>query len=282
MKITWFGTASILIEPEAAQGDPDKRLLFDPFLEWAGGENPNSYEDFAGETNICITHGHLDHLYLIPAILEQPLSEEEENCLQSGGYPFHGADATVYCTQTPADTLASMVTDTSNIVLIRPGLRFSISDMDISVLPGKHTQFDLRLIRHTLLNPKLLRHFGTALKIGYLHRHYPENKETVAYEIKCEGKRILLLGSLALREDYEYPTGADLLILPFQGRSNVAEAALKIVERLSPKRILLDHFDDAFPPISHSVDTRSFKRLMDQKYPHIQVVKPKAGKPVHL
>lgn len=65
MKITWYGTASILLESEG------ERLLFDPFVELAGASNPNSLEDFVQETDICITHGHVDHLFFIPEILEQ-------------------------------------------------------------------------------------------------------------------------------------------------------------------------------------------------------------------
>ena len=43
MKITWYGTASILLESEG------ERLLFDPFVELAGASNPNSLEDFVQE-----------------------------------------------------------------------------------------------------------------------------------------------------------------------------------------------------------------------------------------
>ena len=49
-----------------------------------------------------------------------------------------------------------------------------------------------------------------------------------------------------------------------------------------PERIILDHFDDAFPPVSESVDTRGFKKLMDREYPGIRVVKPTAGKTVEI
>ena len=46
--ITWFGTASILIE---ACG---QKLLFDPFVELNGGSNPNTLEDFEGVGDIWI------------------------------------------------------------------------------------------------------------------------------------------------------------------------------------------------------------------------------------
>ena len=58
IKITWLGTASILLE---ACG---QKLLFDPFVELAGGSNPNTLEDFEGVRDICITHGHPP--YIVP------------------------------------------------------------------------------------------------------------------------------------------------------------------------------------------------------------------------
>ena len=64
----------------------------------------------------------------------------------------------------------------------------------------------------------------------------------------------------------KYPTGADLLILPFQGRSDLENYALDIVSRLRPRRILLDHYDDAFPPISDEIPTKDFvRRLREQE-----------------
>lgn len=90
------------------------------------------------------------------------------------------------------------------------------------------------------------------------------------------------MGSLGLREDTDYPQGADLLILPYQGSACLESAALETAARLMPKRILLDHFDDAFPPVSEHVDTRGFKVLMDREYPQIRVVKPTAGKTVEI
>jgi hypothetical protein len=52
---------------------------------------------------------------------------------------------------------------------------------------------------------------------------------------------------------------------------------MPFIDRLQPKKVLLDHFDDAFPPISSNVKTGLFVSLMRQKYPGIPVICPQAG-----
>lgn len=257
MKITWYGTASILLESEG------ERLLFDPFVELAGGSCQNSLEDFVQETDICITHGHVDHLFFLPEILEQ-------------------ADATVYGTRTVMNTLEGWVEDTGCLVEVEPGNSWLQGKMRITVLKGRHTVFEPAAICRKLFSPRLFRYLRNALFLAWAHPRFPEKGETVAYQIEAEGKLVLLLGSMELDADTVYPEHADLLILPYQGKENMAEAAMEIVERLKPERILLDHFDDAFPPISEEVDTRPFKRAMMERHPEIKVVKPKAKKPVIL
>ena len=88
---------------------------------------------------------------------------------------------------------------------------------------------------------------------GFLR--YPEKGETVVFSIEGEGRRVMVLGSLNLAEDETYPEGADLLVLPYQGTSDLLTPALSIVERLRPRAVLLDHFDDTFPPISADIET---------------------------
>ena len=262
MKITWIGTAAIRIE---AAGE---RLLFDPFVQLAGGENPNCLEDFTGDETVFITHGHLDHLMEIPELLEG-----EEGEIRS--------DATVYCGSVAASTLDGMLEDAGQVVTIRPGDSIRIGAVTVKVWEGRHARPKRAAVK-TLLSPRMGRYWRNALALAWLHRHFPEGGQTLLYEIRAEGKTVLLLGSMGLLPEMDYPTGADLLILPFQGCDNPAKQAAQIVERLRPGRILLDHFDGAFPPISRSVDTRPFKKLMDERYPQIRVAKPVAGKTIEL
>lgn len=261
MQITWMGTASILLE---ASGE---RILFDPFVQIKGGENPNGLEDFLAEETIFITHGHFDHLSTVPWLLEE-------------------GDSTVFCSARPARTLEKFVEEFSpesgRILEMRPGDEFSIGGVSVKVLRGKHIKFDKRLIFKTLRPIRLLKYWYNLPSLFLMNKTFKEANETLAFDIRAEGKEILLLGSLALSEEEDYPKRADLLILPYQGNSDLEKEALKIIKRLKPKRILLSHFDNAFPPLSRSVDTRELKQMMDEDYPDIPVVKPKAGKAVHI
>ncbi len=260
MKITWLGTASVLAEICG------ERILFDPFVQLVGGENPNCIEDFWGNESICITHGHLDHMLEVSEFLE-----EDSPC-----------EATVYCGSVAAKTLGRIAEETGRVVQVGPGTVFRIGDVKIRVWEGKHARPGIGQAAKRLFSLRTVHYLRNAVSLAWLHRFFPEGGQTYLYELRAEGKTVLVMGSLGLMDGVCYPEGADLLILPYQGSKNLEKEALRVVERLRPKRILLDHFDDAFPPISQTVDTHRFKKRMDEKFPGISVVKPLYGKPVEV
>lgn len=257
MKITWFGTASLLIENE------NDRILIDPFLPLKGAENHPSLLDYQKEDSLLITHGHIDHLGSIPKILRN-------------------SDASVYCSALPAATLEKKKADSDQIVIIRPGDILHFGKIKVTPLPGKHIKFDAGLIRHTLLNLRILRYFPNFLSLLFRNHTYAEGNETLTYLIETGGKKVLVLGSLALQETTEYPKYVDMLVLPYQGAADLVSAALPIIDRIEPRTVLLDHFDDAFPPISRHIDTKPLKKALTERYPELPVVKPTAGKAVTL
>jgi len=62
------------------------------------------------------------------------------------------------------------------------------------------------------------------------------------------------MGSMNLRDDIIYPTESDILILPYNGWSDNFPPAVRVIERLKPKKVFLDHYDDAFPPLTSKLD----------------------------
>ena len=88
MKITWYGTASVLLEAEG------EKLLFDPFVQLAGGSNPNTLEDFPSDADICITHGHVDHMLGVNYVKETygiPFAIHGKDKFLIDSAPTHGA-----------------------------------------------------------------------------------------------------------------------------------------------------------------------------------------------
>jgi len=254
MRLKWYGTATILIEQDGTQ------LLFDPFLSLNSNTFKPPKDELSKIDNILVTHGHLDHIVDIPAILHH-----------GGGH------ANVYCTASPRETLISKGIEEGKIQTITPGDVLIFGLFEVHVLRGKHIVFDKRLIMKTFFSPRVFRYRSSFRYLLNENKICSEAGETVIYDIRMRGERILLLGSLNLDENTEYPKSADLLILPLQGRSDVSKYAMNIIDRLQPKKVLLDHFDDSFPPISSYVDTEHFASLMKSKYPGVPVISPQAG-----
>lgn len=73
------------------------------------------------------------------------------------------------------------------------------------------------------------------------------------------------MGSMNLDPDTDYPTDADILVLPLQGRSDLDTYGLALAERLKPRQILLDHYDNTFPPLSDCIDPSGFIQNAEQK-----------------
>ena len=230
MNVTWFGTASLAVETEWG------RLLIDPFFPLKGSPTRVPRDAFARYEDILVTHGHFDHIMSLPRILRE------------GG-------ARVHCTETPRQTLLALDVPGDRLVPFRAGDVLELQGMRVSVYQSRHVVFDRALVRRTILNPRMLQYAGNVATVLMGLKSYPENGEIVGFLIEGGDCSLYAMGSLNLDDATEYPTGMDLLALPYQGTSDLLTPALAIIERLKPKAVLLDHFDDAFPPGSSAVDT---------------------------
>lgn len=226
----WHATASV--ELISASGD---RLLFDPFVPLKGSSVSVKTEDFDGFQEILITHGHFDHIVSLPEIVKR------------------NPDVKIRCTKAPYKTLIGKGVPERNLILIRYEEKIRIGDFTINTFHGKHALLpgaSLSRLSYILCSPAK----GNLPFIIRENSICKENDEIVFYEICCDGKKVCLMGSMNLREEIEYPTGADLLILPYNGWEDNFPPAVRVIERLRPKRVLLDHYDDSFPPVTMPLD----------------------------
>ncbi len=272
MKLIWYGTASLMLEEEGVG------LAFDPFMGIRPGELKKPPEILPYEKelrcmrNIFITHGHFDHIYHLPRLYAKNRRQEGESS--------HEERPIIYCTETPKKTLLRRGMPEMQFREIQPGTEVAIGPFTVRCLQGRHCRFDFPLILRTVCSRRFFRHPGHLLRLLYLNMTYPENKEILFYEVICAGKRVQIMGSMNLDQNVSYPTGADLLILPLQGRSDADTYALNLVRRLQPKKILLDHYDNTFEPLTGEVDVSGFVRNVWEEF-HIPCRPLRKGETVY-
>ena len=246
MKLQWYGTAALTIESGGMT------LAVDPFIGMPIGMsdterlNTDRAKVLRQADAVLVTHGHFDHIYDIPAL-------------------YGGTQTPIYATKTPVGTLTGKGISPARLHTLTPGETFMTGNFRITAYQSRHCSFDLAVILKTAFRKATIRHPKRLIELLRLNKAYPENGETLLYLIEADGKRLVLMGSMGMAEGEDYPIGADLLILPFQGTGSPAETVRPIVGRLKPKAILLDHFDDAFPPMSAAVRTDHFEREMTEK-----------------
>lgn len=256
MNVTWYGTASIGID------DGKTRLLFDPFLRMNRRLDNTPLETYTGADAVLITHGHVDHIMHIPRLMEKDTA------------------VPVYCTKTPAQTLTKRGADKDRLHLIAPGDEFKIGDFTIRVYQGKHVKFNAGYVfsvfaRCTVMFPKLF-------WIEYHNLCMPENGETVIFDIENGGRRVMIMGSYGSDENTEYPASPDLFVLPFGGNTQIRELSADFLRKLNPKKIMVDHFDNAFPPLTKRMDVETFGKQLIAEYPDLGYIIPTERKSVSV
>ena len=120
------------------------------------------------------------------------------------------------------------------------------------------------------------------IKMGKLLRKLPLNKEIYGWHFMGKDKNIFVMGSCAFDKKIKYPKNVDYLVVPYQGHSDIAHKALELVQKINPKAVIMDHFDNAFPPVSKTIDTSEFVKLMEQSRPDIKVIVPEFREKIYL
>ena len=163
MKITWYGTATVGID------DGETKLLFDPFVRMNKRIDTTPIEGFTGFDAVFLTHGHFDHIYSIPALVQAD------------------KNVPVYCTKTPKKTLTGRGVPEERLNLIQPGDELQVGGFKIRVWQFRHIVFDPIYI--LTVTPKCVVMFPRLFWQAYMNKKMPEKKEIVAYEIERESDR---------------------------------------------------------------------------------------------
>ncbi len=256
MKITWYGTATIGID------DGNTKLLFDPFVRMNKHIETTPIEGFLGFDAVFVTHGHFDHIYSIPDLAEKDKT------------------VSIYCTETPKKTLMGKGVPEERFKTITPDEVVQIGDYTIRPRRFRHIVFDpiyiLTVIPQSIV--MLPRLFWQA----YMNHKMPEGGEIVAYEIEAHGKKIFLTGSFREYPEEVYPDDIDLLILANGGSIFVPEKTKDFIDRYHPKKIFVDHFDNAFPPVTRTVSVKRLRNMIKKNHPEIEFIIPEICKAIEL
>lgn len=244
MNITWYGTAAVSVETETT------KLIFDPFVPWKGSKAPVYLKDFDGFSDVCVTHGHFDHIESLPGIIER------------------NPGTKIYCTKTPCRTLREKGVPAGNLKKIGPGKQFVIGDIRIRTYQSRHADLQIKM-KDRLPDQRLLQYAHNLPHTLYANWRYKENGEILMYELFAENKKVILLGSMNIADHVNYPASCDALILPYVGYLDNYSVADRIIKRLGPKTVILSHFDDTFPPITRTVDLSKIRQ-----YPGCRIIVP--------
>lgn len=253
MRIKWYGTASLLIEGNGS------RVLVDPYLRKFNKKLPPiPVEEAATADAIFISHPHFDHFRDISAFIK-------------------GNVKAVYVSQNGINIARKRGTYSNMMVPLTAGEEVRVGNITVRTYLGRHCKFDIATVLGVVLNPLTYTHpLAGFANIGNTRRYKMDGEEDIfALEISCGGKKIMVLGSAGMDKNTEYPLNADLLVFPYQGRTRMHKYIMPFLETFRPRAVMLDHFDNAFPPFTHSVNTKKFLSAVEERFPEVRAFVPK-------
>lgn len=253
MQLRWLGTAGF----EFISGSTS--VLIDPYFT----RNPSSRPeqalgpgDFQHAQAVFLTHGHFDHSFDIPAIVEI-------------------TGAPVYASPLVCQSLAARGVSWKRLRPCWGGESDEVGPFRFTAVPARHVTFDIPLILSTAW--KCLPCLPELSRVGTTR--YPCG-QVLGWYIEVEEKKLFHMGSACLPWDLN--AEVDVFLVPVQGRTDICSVAADLVRRVKPYVIVPHHHDDFFPPLSRNVDLGGFEAELRRRGIQAQVRIPTINKLMEL
>lgn len=258
MKLKWYGTATLLFEAGKT------RILIDPYIRRHKRLTPLPMDEAATANAVFITHPHLDHFIDIDMFMDTGIPQ-------------------CYVSQGGIDRCRSFGISTDKMTAYKAKDEIKIGDLTVRAHQSRHCKFDAATILRIVFSPRTYLMLPRSLQLLRAIRTYKiAEDEICALEITDGEKRVMVLGSAGMDDNTEYPAGTDMLVFPYQGRAKMNEYMIPFLNRFAPKTVLADHFDNAFPPFSHKVNTKKFESTVKGVLPEAQAIIPRENEWIEI
>ncbi|MBR7186231.1 MAG: MBL fold metallo-hydrolase [Clostridia bacterium] len=255
MKIKWYGTASLLLE------SGETRLAIDPYLkEYNKKLPPVDVQEVRDSDAIFITHPHFDHFKDIAVFTK------------------NGGARTVYASENAIEQAYKNAIQTDCMVPMSANNSYTIGNFTVKTYHSRHCRFDARTVLGVVFSPRTyFKHAFRGVKLVKDFLAFRMRGDIYALEIFDEQSRVMVLGSAGYDPKECYPKGCDLLVFPYQGRADLHKQLEKFLQIFEPKGVLFDHFDDAFPPFTHTMNVKKGINVVKKHLPEGCVIVPQEG-----
>ncbi|MDY6795247.1 MAG: MBL fold metallo-hydrolase [Actinomycetota bacterium] len=235
MRMRWLGTAGF----EMRSGETF--ILIDPYLTRNAEARPQQSltpQDLSHALDIFVTHGHFDHTFDLPAIVE-------------------ASGARVHASASVCDSVSRKGVPPEKIEVMGEGESAVAGPFLVTAVPTCHVSFDARLVATTAW--RCLPILPTLARLGT--RNYPKG-DVLGWLVEVEGRKLFHLGSGCMKRDLT--ESVETLLIPVQGRTDICRVAAELAERVHPDIIIPHHHDDFYPPLSKHIDLEPFLEELER------------------
>jgi L-ascorbate metabolism protein UlaG (beta-lactamase superfamily) len=281
IRITWLGTAGILLKPEKT------KIVFDPFfsrLESSGPRLNLRMQDISDVNAVFITHGHFDHigsvawfakntqakLYMTKKNRKNVIHWNKINDLNKAYKPFRFLNN---------ETFPIIDQEREKFIETETDTKYPISEnVFVEPLQSAHAIFDFETFYSRLSKLSNWKYIPAAIKLG---ARFPAH-DVHGYCVHYHDKKIITYGSLSSQYAQLYAKYApvDVLFIPLAGMNakNLAKTGMKLTRNLRPKIVIPIHHDNFFPPISRFEDISVYRQNLNKEFPETKFIDINIGK----